>query len=146
MRARPDPLDEAYAELMALGERRAELIEFLERRGSDTTLLVGLLRRAVAVRFLELVSATPPFSSDPRLLAAVVLNPRAPRALGQRLLPSLLWRGLADVSSSPRVEAGLRVRAEGLLKEQLPDLRLGERITLGRLATAPVLQELLRDG
>src|SRR5262249_33553947 len=39
----------------------------------------------------------------------------------------------------------VRVRAEAVLKERLPELRLGERITLGRLATPAVLAGLLAD-
>jgi hypothetical protein len=37
------------------------------------------------------------------------------------------------------------VRAEGTLAERLPDLKAGERITLGRLATPLVLVRLLAD-
>ena len=37
------------------------------------------------------------------------------------------------------------MRAEALLQEQFPDLRLGERITLAKIATPPVLPLLLAD-
>jgi hypothetical protein len=43
------------------------------------------------------------------------------------------------------VAAAVRVRAESLLKDQLADLRLGEKITLAKIATAPVLIALLAD-
>ena len=39
----------------------------------------------------------------------------------------------------------MKIRAEALLKDQLPELRLGDRITLAKLATAPVLMPLLLD-
>jgi hypothetical protein len=58
---------------------------------------------------------------------------------------SLSWRDLADVAASARVAAAVRLRAEALLKDQLPDLRLGERITLAKIATPPVLLPLLAD-
>jgi hypothetical protein len=60
-------------------------------------------------------------------------------------VPSLRWRDLADVAASPIVDAGVRVRAEALLKEQLPNLRLGERVTLARIATPAVLAPMLAD-
>src|SRR6185436_5552043 len=85
------------------------------------------------------------WSGDARLLAAIAQNPRAPRGLALRLLPALFWRDLADVASSPRVDATVRVRAEALLLEAIPDLRVGERITLARLATPRVLKPLLAD-
>ena len=76
--------------------------------------------------FLELISSTPPWSEDHRLLASVVLSPRSTRPLGLRLVGSLQWRDLADVAASPRVAAAVKVRAEALLKDQLTELRLGE--------------------
>jgi hypothetical protein len=144
VKARPDPVDAAYAEVLRAGPRVA-LEAVLGSLGDDPTLLVSLLRRPLPASFLERVADTPPWSADARVLAAIVLNPRAPRALAQRLIPALHWRDLADVAASPRVHPGARVRAEALLREQLPDLRLGDRITLGRLATPAVLAPLLAD-
>jgi hypothetical protein len=139
-------VDALYAELVRAGERPAELQAFLDRHGADAVTLAALLRRPVPVRFLELVAAAAGSSGEARVLAVVVLNPRTPRALAQRLLPSLLWRELADVAASPRVDSGIRVRAEEMLREQIPDLRLGDRATLARIATPPVLSMLLSDG
>lgn len=107
--------------------------------------MIGLLRLAVPVALLEAVATTSPWSDRPRVLGGVCLNPRAPRTLSQRLLPALYWRDLADVAASPRIEGGVRVRGEALLKERLPDLRLGEKIALGRIATPPVLRMLLLE-
>ena len=143
MTARPDPVDAAYAELMRA--RPEALAALVPPPDGDAALLMSVLRRPVPARFLELLAATAPWSRDPRILAAIVLNPRAPRVLSQQLLPSLHWRDLADVAGSPRVEPGARVRAEGLLREVLPDLRLGERITLARLATPALLAPMLLD-
>jgi len=119
--------------------------EVLERYSEDRVLLVSLLRRAVPLPALELMASTPPWSDEPRLLAAIVLSPRASRPLGLRLVGSLLWRDLADVAASPRVAAAVKIRAEAILKDQLADLRLGERITLAKIATLPVLVPLLAD-
>jgi hypothetical protein len=59
------------------------------------------------------------------------------------VLPALFWRDLADVARSPWVAPAVRVRAEGLLKERLPDLRLGDRVSLAKAAPPLVLRELL---
>jgi hypothetical protein len=140
---RPNAADALYAELMRA--RPQELPALLPPPDADATLLVAVLRRPVPAAFLELVAGTPPWSREPRVLAAIVLNPRATRTLAQQLLPSLHWRDLADVAASPRVDPGARVRAEAILREQLPDLRLGDRITLARLATPTVLAPILLD-
>jgi hypothetical protein len=138
-------VDRAFADLLRAGTGPAAMKEVLERCGEDHVLLVALLRRAVPLPFLEIVASTPPWSDDHRLLAAVVLSPRATRPLGLRLVGSLQWRDLADVAASPRVAVGVKIRAEAMLKEQLLELRLGEKITLAKMATPPVLMLLLAD-
>ena len=137
-------VDRAWAELLR-ATTPAAMREVLARYGADRVLLVSLLRRAVPLPALELMAFTAPWSDEPRLLASIVLSPRASRPLGLRLVGSLLWRDLADVASSPRVAAAVKIRAEAILKDQLADLRLGEKITLAKIATLPVLLPLLAD-
>jgi hypothetical protein len=103
------------------------------------------LRKSVPVRFLEVISSLSLVSESPRLQAAITLNPRAPRILSLRLLPNLFWRDLAEVARTLRVQGPVRQAAEGLLKERLPQMRVGEKITLGRLATPPLMELLLQD-
>jgi hypothetical protein len=138
-------VDALFAELMQAGTSVPRLRETLARPGLDEVLVLGVLRRPVPVRFLELVAATPPWSERPRLLGGVCLNPKTPRVLALRLLPSLFWRDLADVAASPRLPKGVRGRAESILQERLGDMRLGEKITLAKIATPPVLTRLLGE-
>jgi hypothetical protein len=138
-------VDRAFADLLRADAGPAAMKEILERGSEDHVLLVALLRRAVPLPFLELIASSPPWSEDHRLLAAVVLSPRSTRPLGLRLVGSLQWRDLAEVAASPRVAAAVKVRAEALLKDQLMELRLGEKITLAKMATPPVLMLLLAD-
>jgi len=130
---------------MQAGASVPRLRELLARPDLDEALMLGVLRRAVPVRFLELLAVTPPWMERPRLLGGVALNPRTPRVLALRLLPSLFWRDLADVAMSPRLPKGVRGRAEAILRDQLPDMRLGEKITLAKIATTPVLARLLAE-
>jgi hypothetical protein len=138
-------VDRAGADLAQAGTSPEAMKDVLERHGRDKMLLVALLRRAVPLPFLELIASTPPWSDDHRLLASVVLSPRATRPLGLRLVGFLLWRDLADVAASPRVAMAVKIRAEAMLKDQLVELRLGEKITLAKIATPPVLMLLLAD-
>jgi hypothetical protein len=140
----PD-VDALFAEVLRAGENEPRLRAALTGSGLDAPSMISLLRRAVPARFLEIVAATPPYDDDARVLAAVVLNPRVPRHLALRLAPALFWRDLADVAAGPRVAGAVRVRAEGALKERLPELRVGEKVTLGRIATPAVLAGLLAD-
>lgn len=137
-------VDALHAELIRAGESVPRLRELLSEP-VDEQVLMAVLRRAVPARFLELLATTEPWSERPRVLARVVLNPRAPRSLSLRLLAQLSWRELADVAAAAWVPAGVRLRTEALLREVVQDLRLGDRITLARLATAAVLPLLLLD-
>lgn len=138
-------MEALFAEVLAAGERPAALREALERRGPDDLTLLALLRRAVPVRLLDLLASTPPWSRSPRVLAGIVLNPRTPPARARELLPALFWRDLAEVAAAPRLTVALRAQAEAQLAELLPDLRVGDRIALARLATPALLQPLLVD-
>jgi len=138
-------IDALHAELLEAGESLPRVREVLARGEPDDEIVLGVLRRAVPARFLEHLGTTPPWSERPRVLARVVLHPRAPRALSLRLVSALFWRDLADVAATPYVSAAVRVRAEASLKDLLTDMRLGDRVTLAKVATPALLPLLLRD-
>jgi hypothetical protein len=137
-------VDELFAEALRAGESRPAARVALDL-AQDEQVLAAVLRRAVPVAFLEEVAATRPWSERPRVLARVVLNPRAPRALSLRLVRALYWRDLADVAATARVPAAVRSRAESQLGDGLADMRLGDRVTLARLATPALIPALLAD-
>src|SRR5262245_17754851 len=107
---------------MAAGEQPARLRQILAEQEPEEQVLLGVLRRALPVKFLEHVGTTPPWSDRPRVLALVVLHPRAPRALALRLVSSLYWRDLAEVAAAPYVAPGVRARAESSLADLLRDM------------------------
>lgn len=138
-------VDALHADLLRAGENVAQIREALSWHAPEETVLLALLRRALPVRLLEHLGTTPPWSDKPNVLGRLVLNPRTPRALCLRLIPSLFWRDLAEVAASPPVAGAVRVRAEGRLQEMLPEMRLGDRVTLAKIATPPLLRLLLED-
>ncbi len=137
-------VDALFEAALRAGESRPQAREVVTG-AADEQVLAAALGRAVPIAFLEEVASTRPWSERPRVLARVVLNPRAPRALSLRLVGTLYWRDLADVAATPRVPAAVRARAESLLRDGLADMRLGDRVTLGRLATPALLPALLAD-
>jgi hypothetical protein len=138
-------VDGVYAAILRAGENTPAARALLAEIGSEAPVLLAVLRRAVPLAFLEAVATSADWSVEPRVMAAVVQNTRATRDLGLRLVGGLFWRDLADVAANPRVPMAVRVRAEALLVEQLPDRRLGEKITLAKIATPPVLRVLMED-
>jgi len=145
---RPDPAGAAealLAEILRGGPSRERISEILRRYAPEDSVLISMLRRPLPVPFLEYLGTTPPWSERGSVLGKLVLNRRTPRALSLRLLPSLYWRDLADVAASPHVPGAVRVRGEALLLEAVGDLRLGERVTMAKVATPRVLRQLLSD-
>lgn len=137
-------VEAAFNAAARAGSDRAALRGWLDEWGHDEHLLVAVLRRAVGAPLLECVGSTRPWCDRARVAAAVVRQARTPVHVSQRLLPALYWRDLAEVAAGPYLPGTVRVRAEALLVERLPDLRLGDRIALARLATRALLRHLLR--
>lgn len=137
--------DVLFAAALRAGEARRAARGVLEQP-VDEQVLIAVLRRAVPAAFLEEAAAMRPWSERPRVLAAIVTSPRAPRALCLRLVGALSWRELAAVAATMRLPAAVRARAESLLADGLDAMRLGDRVTLARLATGALLPALLADG
>jgi hypothetical protein len=140
-----DDVERLHAELLRIGEDANGVRQLLAEACPSDNAVLALLRRAVPRAFLEQVAKTEPWADRPLLLTAVVMNPRADKALSLRLLSLLPWRSLASVAATPWISSPIRMRAEALLDVLLPDLRLGERIALARIATRPVLLKLVVD-
>jgi hypothetical protein len=137
-------VDALFQDALRAGESRARARELLAAF-PDEAVLAAVLRRAVPLAFLEAVASTSPWCERPRLLARVVLHPRTPRALALRFVGALQWRDLAEVALTSRINAAVRFRAESLLRDGLADTRLGDRVTLARIATPALLPALLAD-
>jgi hypothetical protein len=75
---------------------------------------------------------------------AFVSNPRAPQVLARQVLPHLSWRDLAEVSVNQGVSPVVRREAEKLLKTRLPELAVGEKVSLARRGSRGVV-EMMRD-
>jgi hypothetical protein len=137
--------DVLWQAVLAAGESTPRLRAIVTQADPDELVLIAVLRRAVPVRLLEYLGTQPPWSERPRVLGAIVRNPRTPQTLALRLVPALFWHDLAEVAASPLLPSPLRGRAEGALKEMIPELRLGEKISVARIATPQVLLQLLAD-
>jgi hypothetical protein len=88
------------------------------------------------------ISRSPVWMKFDRVRLAIVLHPATPRPVAMGLLSQLRWRDLARVAVAPRLGAPLRGAAEKILLLRLPELALGEKVTLARAATRNVLRAL----
>ena len=108
-------------------------------------LLLILRSRSVTGPLLARIGRSPVWMRLYKLRAALVQHPKAPRGVAMSLVSSLRWADLARLAASARSPVAVRAAAERILVLRLPELTLGERVSLARVATVPVLQAMRRD-
>lgn len=112
----------------------------------DPPLVKAVLRNPYATA--EVVDA---IASQPRLLSFyevrrdLAFNPRTPEILAQRLIPGLFWRDLSALGADTRLHPRLRRSADQVLATRLPELAVGEKVTMARRAGPGLLAQLRHD-
>lgn len=142
--------------LVAAGEELAALLHhpsadvlmaLLDNPALDETKLCLLLeRKDLPGEILEEVGRRKHLLKNYRVKRALAFHPRAPRLISLRLLGDLYLMDLVQLTLSPGVLAELKRSAEEQLLARLPQLPLGQKITLARRGPARVAGTLLADG
>lgn len=118
----------------------AEAETFLSRTDTAEAHVLRLLRqRDLAPSVIEAVARHDRWRDRRVIRNGVVHHPKAPRTLTLRLLNFLFWRELLKVTANYRLPMPLRVAAEARLRDQLPSLETGEKISLARSAPEGLL-------
>lgn len=123
------------------------LYSLLENPALDETLLGLLLsRKDLPGEILESIAARKSFLKSYAVKKALVFHPSAPRLVGLRLLRDLYLMDLVQFSLSPTASAELKRHAEEYIIARLPQLPLGQRITLARRGPPRVAGALVASG
>lgn len=113
---------------------------------NDTILCLLLERKDLRSEFLEEVALRKHFLKSYAVKRALALHPHTPRLVSMRLLRDLYLMDLVQVTLTPGVPAELKRNAEDQLASRLPQLPLGQKITLARRGPARVAGALLAEG
>src|SRR3979490_1060248 len=142
--------------LIATGEELAVLLHhpstdvllaLLDNPALDETQICLLLERKILPgEILEEVARRKPLLKSYRLKRSLAFHPRPPRLTSLRLLKDLYLMDLVQVAILPGVSAELKRNAEDQLLARLPQLPLGQKITLARRGPARVAGALLAEG
>jgi hypothetical protein len=142
--------------LVATGEELAVLLHhastevvlaLLENPALDETHVCLILeRKNLAAEVLEEVARRKPLLKSYRIKKSLAFHPRTPRLVSLRLLRDLYLMDLVQVAILPGVSAELKRNAEDQLLARLPQLPLGQKITLARRGPARVAGALLAEG
>jgi hypothetical protein len=123
-----------------------DVAPLLDHPDTDEAHLLKLLRkRALPSAIIEAIARHERWDGRHQIRAAIVLHPKTPRTLSLRLLSLLLWRDQLRVATDLRLQMPLRAAAESRLRERLPELELGERVSLARGAPPGLLSVLAGD-
>jgi hypothetical protein len=113
-----------------------------ERDASPERLLEAIRRPGVSPAVLQRIGRNPAALKSYKVRAALVQHPKAPRPLSMSLVSSLNWSDLARIASASRLPIALRCAADKILLLRLPELELGEKVSLARVASPSVIRGL----
>src|SRR6202011_191461 len=109
------------------------LLALLDNPALDETQLCLLLdRKDLPAEILEEVARRKPLLKNYRVKRALAFHPRTPRLPGLRLLRELYLMDLVQLALQPGTSPELKLHAEEQLAARLPQLPLGQKITLAR--------------
>jgi hypothetical protein len=125
----------------------AVLTALLDNPALDETKLTLLLtRKDLPSEVLEEIGARKALLKSYAVKKALLFHPRAPRLVGLRLLKDLYLMDLVQFALSPAAPAELKRYAEEQVVAKLPQLPLGQKITLARRGPGRVAGALVLDG
>src|SRR5438094_6445635 len=123
------------------------LLALLDNPALDEPQLCLLLeRKDLPGEILEEVGKRKPLLKSYRVKKALCFHPRGPRLATLRLIRDLYLMDLVQLALSPAVPAELKRNAEEQLLARLPQIPLGQKITLARRGPARVAGALLTEG
>jgi hypothetical protein len=123
------------------------LLALLDNPALDETQLCLLLeRKDLPAEILEEVVRRKPLLKNYRVKRALAFHPRAPRLATLRLIRELYLMDLVQLALLTGTPAELKRNAEDQLAARLPQLPLGQKVTLARRGPARIAGALLAEG
>lgn len=125
----------------------AVLLALLDNPALDETRLALLLaRKDLPSEVLEEIGGRKPLLKSYTVKKALLFHPRTPRLVGLRLLKDLYLMDLVQFALSLSAPAELKRYAEEQVVARLPQLPLGQKITLARRGPGRVAGALVAEG
>lgn len=112
----------------------------------ETQLCILLERKNLPAEILEEVAGRKKLLKNYRVKRALAFHPRTPRLVTLRLLRDLYLMDVVQLTLLPGIPVELKLNAEDQLIARLPQLPLGQKITLARRGPARLAGALLAEG
>jgi len=125
----------------------AVLLALLDNPAFDEPHLTLLLsRKDLPTEVLEEIGRRKTFLKSYAVKKSLLLHPRTPRLIGLRLMKELYLMDLVQFALAPAVSAELKRYAEEQIVARLPQMPLGQKITLARRGPNRVAGALVAEG
>jgi len=122
------------------------LVALLSNRNiTDEEVVVLARRRNVSGEVLGMIAGRKRSPREYEIHAALVNNPKTPRRVALGILRRLRLKDLAFVTQNKMLPTELRQAAEGIMKDKLPSVPLGVRVSLARQVSEEVIKQMLFD-
>lgn len=112
----------------------------------ESRLTLLLARKDIPAEILEEIGGRKALMKSYAAKKALLFHPKAPRLIALRMLKDLYLMDLVQFALSPAVAAELKRYAEEQVIAKLPQLPLGQKITLARRGPARVAGALVSEG
>jgi hypothetical protein len=113
---------------------------------NEAHVVLLLARKDLPAELIEEIAQRKPLLKSYAVKKALVLHPHTPRLVSLRLLRDLYLMDLVQLTLTPGALAELKRNAEEHLIARLPQLPLGQKITLARRGPGRVAGALLAEG
>ncbi|HXE94860.1 MAG TPA: hypothetical protein VN642_00530 [Dongiaceae bacterium] len=132
--------------LVIQDQREEVLLAALRNPCIDHQHLLALLKRRGLGSVITAIYAGKRLIEAYPVKFALVAHQDTPAHIAQTLLPLLYIFDLLKLCHIPGVSVDIHVAAERIIVQQIPTQPLGNKLTLARRGTAPILDALLREG
>lgn len=113
---------------------------------NEEQLILLLARKDLPGELIEEIAQRKPLLRSYTVKKALVLHPHTPRIVSLRMLRDLYLMDLVQLTLTPGALAELKRNAEEQLIARLPQLPLGQKVTLARRGPGHVAGALLAEG
>ena len=113
---------------------------------TEVHLILLLERKGLPARILERIAKTRDWMRSYPVKKRIAIHPRTPRRLALPLLRQLYLFDLVEASLLPSTTAEAKRIAEELILAKLPQLPLGQKLTLAKRGAGRIAAALLREG
>lgn len=112
---------------------------------SENEVLAILRNKNIDLEIVKIILSHKPFLVSYEVKKALLLLPLTPYIEGLKLIPHMYWMDLMLISITMSVHPLIRRSAEKKLIERMPEMELGEKITLARRGSYNIIMYLAKE-